>query len=167
METWYESLHNKDSIDNISNYTGDLHEDKNDWYIAPVAFTRDSCILETSNWESFLRNLNELKSEKDWFIKRTSHWACGWFEIILIRPNTPTHEMSIETENSLSDYPVIDEEDYSKRQAEYAEKRWEELDLPERVKLCQQYGHSIFSARHKYIPVEENYDIIYVLENDC
>ena len=166
MQTWYEQLHNPNTIDNISNYTGDLHEDKKDWFIAPVAVTRDSGIFDISNWESFLNSLRELNTEEDWYIKRTGHWGFGWFETILIKPDTPAHKLALETEEALSHYPLINESDYCERQWNYAQDLWGMMTIRERVELCQKHGHSIFSARNDSIPTEENCDIVYELEND-
>ena len=89
--------------------------DQLDWLVLPVTRNRDSGLLPQSNWacvDSSLENLEE------WEIVRFSHWACGWFEIIIVKPNSKAHQLASEIAERLENYPVLDEDDYSNRELE-------------------------------------------------
>mgnify|MGYP000913860044 CR=1 FL=1 len=89
---------------------------------------RDSDALEESNFEAALERLGgEDTCEDDGtytssgvFVASFNHWACGWYETILIDPAAPEAEKAIrEAERILSDlenYPVLDEDDWSARE---------------------------------------------------
>lgn len=85
---------------------------------------------------------------------RASHWACGWVETILVRDDAPEEILQAAGEivASLEDYPVLDEEDFSRRESELVQESWECLTLREKVRLCGENGVSIFAARHEECP---------------
>jgi len=88
-----------------------------DFFVFPVSRTRDSDLLTESNFDAALKALGgESKSVQ---VHRFGHWGPGWFEIILISPRA-TKKLAIAEELicSLSDYPVLDEEDNSRREYE-------------------------------------------------
>ena len=80
---------------------------------------RDSGILDESNWNAALRALGG--ESEDVQVYRFGHWACGWIEILLIRPDTAAWDIATEIESAISAYPVLDEEDLSRREVEVAE----------------------------------------------
>jgi hypothetical protein len=62
-----------------------------------------------------------------------NHWAVGWVESLLIHESAgETIEKGIEILNALSDYPVLDEEDFSNREydlvSQYADDVMNEID---------------------------------------
>lgn len=61
---------------------------------------------------------------KDYEVHRFGHWACGWLEIILVRPGTPCAQEAEECENALADYPVLNDSDHSELEHEEAQKTW-------------------------------------------
>jgi hypothetical protein len=95
---------------------GILLPDRQDWYVAPVSQTRDSEPLSLSNFAAALNILGDESETLE--VHRFGHWGPGWIEIILVHPS---RKDEIETmEESLSDYPVLDESDFSERKdAEY------------------------------------------------
>ena len=93
--------------------------DRGNWLVGPVSRTRDSGTLDVSNWESLCRILDEQDpSSEHYEIHRFGHWGPGWFEIALISPVAPYLREIEEIEGALSDYPVLDEEDLSRREWE-------------------------------------------------
>jgi hypothetical protein len=58
-------------------------------------------------------------------VHRFGHWSPGWFEIILVRPGTAAAEVAVEIEERLEDYPLLDEEDFSRREWEDYLESWE------------------------------------------
>lgn len=132
--------------------------DLNHFWIAPVSLNRDSGCLETSNWEVVTKDILSKAIHGETEVHRFGHWACGWFELLLIHPNDDAAlECADEWSASLSQNPVANEEYFSGR--EWGEKLdyWNDCSISERVKLCQRAGASIFAARHDTMP--ENVDM--------
>lgn len=138
---------------------------------------RDSNILTNSNFEVMAERLLKKASqlppappEQDaygheypdgWVYTFTaSCWAQGWREYLLLRTveNPPDgYQELVEYANEMfgslmNDYPVLDDDVYSERQDEALMGYWNGLSMSERVQLCQEHGHSIFSARRNYPP---------------
>jgi hypothetical protein len=72
--------------------------------------TRDSDAYERSNFRIGLARLGgESESVQ---VHRFGHWACGWFEIIVVRAGTEAYRMAEEMLERIRDvYPLLDEED--------------------------------------------------------
>ena len=113
--------------------------------------TRDSSELEESNHAVALRTLRAIEEEEEvperyertargivwrddselrpakpgWRMVRDSHWAVGWIEYILIHES---REDLIAVVSALVDrvanYPVLDEDDFSRREQESADRMW-------------------------------------------
>jgi hypothetical protein len=131
-----------------------------DWFYTNKAFVflsrhRDSDLLTESNFEC---GLAAVGGESDTVqIVREGHWAVGWVEWIAI------HESDIKALSeaddilcALSDYPVVNEDDWSEREWNAAQDYWSELNIRERVDLCRDAGLSVFAARRDYIPQGDN-----------
>jgi len=126
--------------------------------------TRDSSIMENSNYELILEELTDLAEQFDKlrgdgepfvYDFRAGHWACGWVELIIIRQDAPKQiiDLAKEIQAALSDYPVYSDDDYSQRQWDEMFRYWNDIDIKERVEWLQESGESIFSARDdSYIP---------------
>ena len=126
--------------------------------------TRDSSIMENSNYELILEELTDLAEQFDKlrgddepfvYDFRAGHWACGWVEEIIIRQDAPKQiiDRAKEVQAALSDYPVYSDDDYSERQWDEMFRYWNDIDIKERVEWLQESGESIFSARDdSYIP---------------
>ena len=97
-------------------------EDVNDWLVAPVTRNRDSDVLEESNWAVVLSDLGGEGDNVQ--IHRFGHWACGWFEIVLVRAGSPEAKSAEEWEAALEHYPIADENDLSEREHEAAYEIW-------------------------------------------
>lgn len=85
---------------------------------------------------------------------RAGHWACGWVEYLLVREDAPDEikQAAGEIICALSDYPVLDEEDFSKRENDEVNESWRWLSMRERMRLCAKHGTSIFAARRDTCP---------------
>ena len=122
--------------------------DRQHWLVAPVTRTRDSGCLGRSNFVAALKQLGGESETVE--VHLFNHWACGWFEIILV---DPAHAETIEKiENSLSDNRVLDEDHYINLELTEATAAWADYSIKMRVKLCQLYELCIFAARHSSIP---------------
>ena len=116
---------------------------------------RDSDLLTESNFECALQ---ELGGESDTVkIVRESHWAVGWVEWIAIHESdSKALGSASDMIDSLNDYPILNENDFSEREWNAAQEYWQTLSLSERVDLCRESNVSIFAARCESIPPQDN-----------
>ena len=147
---------------------GDDEDDRGEWYVAPVGITRDTPegSYSYSNFKVLEQEL-ENKCGEEWENHRFGHWGPGWFEIILVKPNSRAFWICDETERALEDYPILDEEDHSCRQWDAAVEAWEWMQLDDRVKACSRFGCSIFAARREEIPSGGTGEIVGYLAEGC
>ena len=100
-------------------------EDKQEWLVLPCAHNRDSDCLTESNFYVAEKMLEKIDPEgNDHSNERFGHWANGWFEIIVVRPNTPAAKEAERIQEKLNDYPVLDEDDFSEREYKAAQETW-------------------------------------------
>ena len=120
--------------------------------------TRDSTILDNSNYELAFQQLqdiasnhrtDELDPDKYVYDFRAGHWACGWIEYIIVEADSPQPilDLAAEIVCALADYPVLDESDYSDRQYKEMTDYYDQCALSERMEWCNEAGLSIFAAR--------------------
>jgi hypothetical protein len=133
--------------------------DRQNWLVAPVTINRDSDLLEESNWNVVVKDLrlsDDNQEESDVEIHRFRHWACGWFEICLVRPGSKAEEKAREWESALAEYPIACENDYSERENEAVCKYWAECSIKERMAIIKDSRSevSIFAARRKDLPCD-------------
>lgn len=127
--------------------------DREEWLVGPCSRTRDSDTLTESNFASLLEILGKTDPEGDnWEVHRFGHWGPGWFEIVLIKPETPAAERAEEVTRALEDYPVLNEDDYSIREFEAACEAWGHTSIADRIEVCAKHGVSVFAARRNEIP---------------
>lgn len=83
-----------------------------DWLVIPCSRNRDSGALDESNFRVALESLGG--ESDDVQVHRFGHWACGWFEIIIVNPARENAVDKAEgIEAALANYPVLSDEDYS------------------------------------------------------
>lgn len=137
-------------FDDAQNYAG---ENLSHLLVVPVSRSRDSNPLDESNFEEALRLLG---GESDAVqIHRFGHWACGWYELLLIDPaDTKAVRIGEDIEARLDNYPCLNEEDYADREWRGAQDSWDSMCLQDRIEICDKAGLSIFAARHDDMPGE-------------
>jgi hypothetical protein len=108
--------------------------DRQNWLLAPVAQNRDSGIRTRSNFQVVLKSLEEVAGDNDDVeVHRFGHWGNGWFEIILVRPDTQAAADAQDWEAALADYPIADENHLSDLEWEAAARIWEQYSWEERI----------------------------------
>lgn len=127
---------------------------------------RDSDLVAESNWAVACKELGavdhdsgELDSRPPVYTFRPRHWAVGWVEYLLVRPDAPeaTRKEAGEILCSLEDYPVLSDEDLSERERESASEHWASLSVRDRAEIIKRVGNcSIFAARRDYLPRDDN-----------
>jgi len=143
-----------------SNYMG---ADCSEYFQGPMV-TRDSGVLERSNFEVIKADIERIPEPKGWKhddapvqVLRFGHWACGWFEVLCVHEDAEPQLRALdEWHKALEDYPVADDEDYSNREWEQASERWEQMSLGDRydliVGLADYARPSIFCIRRDCMP---------------
>lgn len=97
------------------NYMGETYYD---YYQAGFGRSRDSDILEESNFECALDKLGGESSKV--LVARSSHWACGWVECILIHKTAYAKlKIADQLAADFKSYPIVNESDFSERELEY------------------------------------------------
>ena len=96
-----------------SNYMG---EDYSDYYMV-AGRHRDSGLLGEANFQAALKMLGG--ESKSVIVARSSHWAAGWVEVLLVHKDDEKKvEKAQEIADALEDYPVLDDELYSRLEYE-------------------------------------------------
>lgn len=143
-------------IDNYSNF-GRHGFELDDWAIV-YSRTRDSSCLDNSNFDAALTALG---GESDTVqIHSFNHWAVGWIEHIFVDPASKEKmEIAESIQSQLSDYPVLNEEDWCEREFNLASEYWEQCSIADRIDAIQRYGMgaSIFAARRPELPQDLDY----------
>ena len=103
--------------------------DQQDWLVAPCSITRDSEALSRANWQSMLAMLAEVDpDEKDHETHRFGHWGPGWFEIVLVRPESAAAGAMEECARKLDNYPVISDVPLSAVEHDDENESWRNYD---------------------------------------
>ena len=94
-----------------------------DWLVSSIQLNRDSGLIEKSNWLTFIDDLGALEDEggHHWEIHRFNHWACGWFEIVILNPNSRDSrvlDQALKLESALQEYPILSEDRLQRLQLE-------------------------------------------------
>ncbi len=145
-------------------------DEQQDWLMVPVGTNRDADILTRSNWEVVKKDLfaqpdsDNADGCADVQIHRFGHWACGWFEIMIVRPGTKAAECAEQWEAALSDYPVASDEHYSNMQFEETEEYWSRCNLRDRKQDCERARVSVFEAYRPWGKLSERLET-YLLEH--
>ena len=102
-----------------------LHEQQ-DWLVLDLSQTRDSGPLERANFTSALKLLGGESETVQ--VHRFGHWGPGWYEIIIINPvDQKVVAIGEDIENSLADYPILDEERFSELEWEEKHEYWKHV----------------------------------------
>ena len=125
-------------------------DDRQDWLVAPVTRNRDSEVTARSNFRVVLKDLGGEGDNVE--IARFGHWACGWFEVLLVRPGTEAADKADDWAGALESYPIACESDHSELEWEEKSRYWEHCGMRERMGLCVRAGLPFVAARHDYIP---------------
>lgn len=102
-------------------HAGAFLRNRQEWLVVPVTRNRDSHSLAESNFAAALEILGGESETVE--VHRFGHWGPGWFELILVHPSRASEAQGIA--DRLEDYPILDEEDASKREWEDYCEAWD------------------------------------------
>lgn len=125
-------------------------EDRQNWLVAPCSQNRDSCALARSNFEAQIKRLGGESATVE--VHRFGHWACGWLEIVIVKPESKAAEECDRIESELEDYPVLDEDHYSSLQCEDANEYWQNMADWQRKEALEDAGIDLRAYRRKFPP---------------
>lgn len=97
-------------------------KEREDWLVLSCSRNRDSDCLEESNFAVALERLGGESETVE--VHRFGHWANGWFELILVAPNSDALKEAEAIEAVLEDYPILDEGELSQREYDEADRVW-------------------------------------------
>ena len=101
-----------------------------DYYSSGVGQSRDSDDLEESNFATMLESIGG--ESETVVVAHESHWAVGWVEWIAIHESDDKALAIADEQNArLKDYPVLDENDWSRREDESAANVWRDCYDPQ------------------------------------
>lgn len=167
----------------LRRYTTPRHYAGAEWpeFFPVYSHHRDSGDLDESNWTYIVRELGAVDAEQDdsqvWtrarrqpgaIIVREGNPFTGWGEWVGVQDNRPDLlAKADEILGALESYPVLDDEDFSRREWETATERWRGLSLRERIDMIDgQEDVSLFSVRRDEIPSGEDGSIFQALTAD-
>ncbi len=114
-----------------------LEDNKQVWLVVPVIQTRESRILEQCNFEVALEMLG---GESDAVqVHRFGHWGPGWFEIIIVEPNSEQASIAESIEAMLEGYPILDEMKFSEMSWIAINDYWESASISDRLDMLKRY----------------------------
>ena len=101
-----------------SNYFG---EDLSKMYCI-VGRSRDSELVETSNWQVAQEILSEVDEDIADRVHGFNHWAVGWIDELMIPDDAPDDLLiaCADIRDRLTDYSILDEEHYSQLELDTA-----------------------------------------------
>lgn len=97
-----------------------------EFYVAPCSITRDTAdSVSLSNWEAMVERLDSIIQHDESGETAFNHWACGWYSIYLIHhTDSEALKAADDMAASLANYPVLNEEKLSEKEAEMEEEAW-------------------------------------------
>jgi len=125
---------------------------RQDWLVVSVGQNRDSDCADRSNFAVVTQSLESYQRttvffadpndpegwNHDYEVHCFNHWACGWIEIILVRPNTLVCAAAETWEEKLENYSLANEDHRSELEHEEAQKVWQNCySNAERVKYIR------------------------------
>jgi hypothetical protein len=98
--------------------TGYYDTDSEQWLMIEIARTRDSDILDVSNFRSIYNDLKKIADSNNIEcgveILRFGHWACGWVEYLVISKDDIMIKEAEKAVQYLRENGLYDEDDYYK-----------------------------------------------------
>lgn len=139
--------------------------DIGEWFVAPCGRNRDSREMEESNFDQCLEALG---GESDTVqVRRFGHWACGWFEIIILDAKQADKvAIALGLESRLENYPMLDEADVSQREWDSATENWAQMSVRARVEYLQRAHGCVFAARRAEFPADNSGRLFELLTRD-
>lgn len=142
MKSLYEVAAKPSGWDSYSNYTGEIPPKD---LLVVMTRTRGADLLTESNWEVALKRLGG--ESDDVVIHRFGHWACGWWEALCVQAGTESEKQGERIVEKIKGYPVLDEDDFSERETNEANRVWRDCYNPkQRVEYIRDNGGADFRS---------------------
>ena len=106
-------------------------EDREDWFVL-CGRNRDSDAIYESNFRVACDSLGlddgDIENAE---VARFGHWANGWFELILVKPDTKEAELASKMHEDMLENVLLDEDDYMELRIERGEFDEDETETEE------------------------------------
>lgn len=144
------------------------------WLVLPFIQTRDSQPYERANYDAVVEALDGACTKHWWFWwqgqqvegepdysndyqeHRFGHWGPGWYDVIIVKPDTEAAREAQSITDAFENYPCVDEEKLSEYEWEEAEEYWGSMSIGDRIEVIAsgKYGieANIFAARRDELP---------------
>lgn len=140
-------------------------EDKQEWFVVPVSRTRDSGPLAEANFEAALEMLGGETDNVE--VHRFGHWGPGWFEIIIVNPESPIARTAEEIEESLENYPVLDDDKFSEMEEELKDQSWDSWGDSELLEIYKELSFPDIECEIEIDSQKARTICFYAMEIDC
>ena len=115
--------------------------------------TRDSHIIDDSNFECIEHELNQLGIKNYTFKAGCSMFGSIEYLMVELDGLTELHVDELYSIiSSIESYPIFNDTDYYAKLDDAIFMKWDKMSLRERVELAQGNNANIFSARHDLVP---------------
>ena len=109
-----------------------VDHDFDSWLIAPCGTNRDADTVQRSNFAEMCAELERIERAADtedesaemYAVHRFGHWACGWVELVIVRPGSAAAEYAAECAERLESYPVLSDDGLSQLESDDAAESW-------------------------------------------
>lgn len=130
-------------------------DDRQQWLVTPGIRSRDSGILEQSNFDCLLKILGGEGEHVE--VHRFGHWGPGWFEIIIVDPEAPEKILVAlgEAVCALGSYPILNDDDFSERESNAVLDSWELMSLGDKIDYVTKAGGCYLLARYNLYEMSE------------
>lgn len=120
------------------------------YYVGPKVH-RDSSIMQKSNFDAALKMLGGESAEgRDVVVANSSHWAVGWIDEIFVHKDAEDKVAILEDIlERLSNYPILDEDDYQQRETEANDENYKDYGRDEALKILGLEGKKLAKAKEK------------------
>lgn len=100
-----------------------------DWWVVLLRDRDSHCLVESN----FAVALDRLGGESESVeVHRFGHWACGWFELLLVSPDREADARAIVEQ--IVEHLILDEGDHSRRELDAAAETWSQcFSVRERI----------------------------------
>ena len=133
------------------------------WLVAPVGRNRDSDTLGESNWYAQLAALGGESETVE--VHRFGHWACGWYEVVIVAPGSPAQSVCEDLLSRLGDYPALDEDDWGARETAAAYESWDRWSVIDMLEENAVNARTVASVRGLSLSKEQADQVLGLMES--
>lgn len=138
-----------------------------DWIVGPVGVHRESALYERANWEAVTREFAKLDPEGlDYEVIRFGHYAVGWVDELIRRPDTAIARAAERIREGLEQYPIVDEDVLSELEMEDLDENLPNIMHDLRGEIADELAREDYPEDYGDLLHEITDDQLYTLSHD-